>query len=165
MKPTSLLGLEPAKTGELHGVQQNTTRDKREVRELQPSQTRALAALAGGATVTSAAEAADVDRTTVHRWLRADFGFQAAYNGLRLDLRREFSAQLDSLAQVALETVCAAIESGDVRTSLAVLRGTGIFPGAAELIGSSNETELREDAKTEAQARAMNRLYRQLGSG
>ncbi len=40
--------------------------------EITPQQFRALAALPTGATVKGAAEAAGVDRCTVHRWLRAD---------------------------------------------------------------------------------------------
>lgn len=62
--------------------------------DLQPAQFHALACLAGGSSVTDAAEGAGVDRTTVHRWLREDVVFQASEFGpedpaeLREDLTR-----------------------------------------------------------------------------
>jgi transposase-like protein len=56
-------------------VQRNTT-EQRET-DLSPNQLKALAAMATGATVTAAAEHAGVDRTTLHRWIREDPGFQA----------------------------------------------------------------------------------------
>jgi hypothetical protein len=48
-----------------------------------PGQTRVLPALLAGATVTEAAKAAAVSRTSVNRWLREDFAFRAACNRLR----------------------------------------------------------------------------------
>ncbi len=83
--------------------------------------------LVTGSTVVRAAEVAGVDRTTVHRWLRLDHGFQAAYNAARRDLQREVEARLLNLADVALETVEAAVLGGDVRAALAVLKGLGAF--------------------------------------
>ena len=53
-----------------------------------------LEALTAGATVTAAAAAARVDRVTVHRWLRDDFAFQAAFNRARRDLRSAAEARL-----------------------------------------------------------------------
>jgi hypothetical protein len=47
---------------------------------LTPEQDAAVAALLAGRTVTDAAAATGVDRTTVHRWLKKDFAFQAALN-------------------------------------------------------------------------------------
>jgi hypothetical protein len=53
---------------------------------LSPTQETGLAALLTGATVTAAADAAGVDRATVHRWLKDDFTFLVAYNRGRREL-------------------------------------------------------------------------------
>src|SRR5438046_1747190 len=54
---------------------------------LSGTQERALTMLLSGKSITDAATAAEVDRTTVHRWLKEDFGFQAALNRGRRELR------------------------------------------------------------------------------
>lgn len=141
-------------------MQQNTTGAGSKRPDLPPQQAQALAALLGGATITSAAEAAGVDRTTLHRWLREDFSFQAAYNGLRCDLRREIEARLDNVANAALGTVSAAVDAGDVRAALAVLRGTGVFAGSCPSIGPDDPAEVEEETELAARERASNRLLR-----
>ena len=60
---------------------QNTTPEK-----LTAQQERVLERLLTGETVTAAAEAEGVDRSTVHRWRREDLAFQAAYNQRRREL-------------------------------------------------------------------------------
>ena len=47
---------------------------------ISPKQAAAIDALLGGKPIPEAAAAAGVDRTTVYRWLRADFEFQARLN-------------------------------------------------------------------------------------
>jgi hypothetical protein len=141
-------------------LQQNATENASAHADLSPQQDRALVALLGGATITDAADAAGVDRTTVHRWLREDFSFQAAYNGLRRDLRREIQRRLDSVTRAALETISTAIGNGDVRAALAVLKGTGVLAGQEPLIGPEGPTEVEEEAKLEVRERMSNRLLR-----
>jgi hypothetical protein len=48
--------------------------------ELSPTQTAALESLLSGTSITDAAAAAGVDRTTLHNWPRKNFVFQAALN-------------------------------------------------------------------------------------
>jgi len=132
--------------------------------ELTPEQARALAALVGGATITAAGEAAGRDRTTVHRWLREDHGFQAVYNTARADLRREVEAQLDHIVQDAVEAVRGAVRSGDVRAALAVLKGTGVLSGAAPTIGAEDPAELAEEIEADEQERAAARMWRRMGT-
>ena len=65
--------------------------------------------------------------------------------------------------QAAAETVCAAAEAGDLRASLAVLRGTGVLSGARTPIGPEDAAELEDETQAEAEARAAARLLRRLG--
>ncbi len=57
--------------------------------ELNSKQLIVLEQLVAGATITHAAETGAVDRSTVHRWLREDYAFLAAYNAARRELSRE----------------------------------------------------------------------------
>ena len=142
-------------------MQQNAT--PQDVHDLSSRQTRVLSALLAGATITSAAKTAAVDRTTVHRWLREDFAFQAACNRLRRELQRELEARLERAVRAAAETVCAAVEAGDLRASLAVLRGTGVLSGARPAIGPEDAAELENETQAEAEGRVAARLLRRLG--
>jgi hypothetical protein len=142
-------------------MQQNTTLPTPP--ELEPKQARALEQLLVGATVSRAAEAAGVDRSTVHRWLRHDFDFLAAYNGAQRDLRREAENRLLRLMNAATEAVVSAVEAGDVRVALAVLKGLGMLPGSPPAFGGDDPKELAEDAELTEQKKASDRAFQRLG--
>jgi hypothetical protein len=78
-----------------HKMLQNAT----PIDALSPSQETVLAVLLAGKSVTDAATAAGVDRTTVHRWLKEDLGFPAAFNRARRELREALTARLMALAE------------------------------------------------------------------
>jgi hypothetical protein len=65
---------------------------------LTPAQDRAVVALAGGATVTAAAESAGVSRPTVYAWLDGLPEFVAELNRARAEARDAIRAELCSLA-------------------------------------------------------------------
>jgi hypothetical protein len=113
---------------------------------LAPNQENALAALLAGKSVTDAAAVAEVDRTTLHRWLKEDFQFQAAWNRGRRDLRQAMEAQLMAMAEKAAKAVASAIDAGDGKTALALLKGLGLLSGDRVSIGSDDPKELAENA-------------------
>ena len=113
---------------------------------LTPQQMAVLEALLSGSSVTDAAQSNGVDRTTVHRWLRGDHEFKAAYNGGLTDLRDAAQARLLSLASTALEVVSRALDEGDVKTAIGVLRGVGLLSGYVTSIGPSNPRAVAERA-------------------
>jgi AcrR family transcriptional regulator len=104
--------------------------------ELRPDQIVALTHLLAGATIAATAEAAGVGRTTIHRWFRDDFAFQAEFNRRRRVLVEACEARLVALAEKALAVVEEALDSGDRKIALSVLRGAGVFdmrrPGPTE---------------------------------
>lgn len=114
---------------------------------LSEAQLAALSALTSGATVTDAASDAGVDRTTVHRWLRDDALFKAAWNRVRRDREREALARIEQIAIGALDAVEQAVSAGETRVALAVLRGSGLLRGDRAPIGP-------EDPQTVARAAA-----------
>jgi hypothetical protein len=71
-------------------------------------------------------------------------------------------ARISQLANVALETVAGAVESGDVRAALAVLKGLGALSGTRPAVGSDDARELSEEAELSARERASARELRRL---
>ncbi len=122
--------------------------------ELTPKQQQVLEYLLAGDTVTAAAKAVGVDRTTVHRWCREDFAFQAAHNRGRRELRDALDARLHALGQKATEAVESALERGDARTAMNVLKGLGLLGGEQARFGPEDPRKLRasaEDAEKRSQ--------------
>jgi hypothetical protein len=112
---------------------------------------KVLAELLTGQTITAAASAAGVERITVHRWLREDFAFQAAWNRDRRELRRETYAHLERLAVKATDCLEKAIDGGDVKAAMEIVKGMGILaPGK---IGSGDPGELAAEAEVEVTER------------
>ena len=123
--------------------------------QLTATQVVALEALASGATVTAAAAGAGVNRVTVHRWLRDDFCFQAALNRARRDLREAAMTRLLNLGDLAAGAVQEAVEHGDVRVAVAVLKGLGLLSEKAIEIGSCDPKKLNTLADQRAQTDAL----------
>jgi len=122
---------------------------------LSPSQEKALAVLLTGKPVTDAAAAAGVDRTTVHRWLKEDFGFQAALNRARRELREAMTAKLMALAEKAAEAVERSIDEGDGKTALALLKGLGLLTGEPPKVGSDDPQDLADGAAQKEMFRSL----------
>jgi hypothetical protein len=122
-------------TAECREMSSLLTREAREAEgaHLSPRQLTAIDRLLAGETVTLAAAAAGVCRETVCRWRRHDLQFIAALESRRAELREAVRSRLLSIAHRALENVARAVDQGDVRTSLIVLRGTGLLAGAPVL--------------------------------
>jgi hypothetical protein len=116
---------------------------------LSPVQVTVLAALLSGSTVTDAAAAAGVDRVTVHRWLAGDVAFQAAWNEGRAELLAHVRIGLLKIGQAAVECCRKAIDGGDARIALEVLKGLGTL--APPNIGSANPKMLAAENHTQQQ--------------
>jgi len=114
---------------------------------LTASQIEVLSALLSGETIKAAAELAGVDRSSVHRWLRDDWKFQAARNRGIEAIQAATIAGLQSLAQSALEVVQKAIRDGDQQTAINVLKGVGLLSGHQIVPRSGNPEVLREESE------------------
>ncbi len=95
--------------------------------DLTAAQRRAIGRMASGESATAAAAAAGVHRQTVHRWLREDPAFRAAFHAWQAAAAEHARARLLALADAAVTTVAAAVANGDTRTALAVLKGQGLL--------------------------------------
>lgn len=106
--------------------------------DLSPSQSIAMDSLLTGSSVSDAAMAAKVSRTTVHRWLKHCAEFQAAYNARRMDLRTNQIAQMEQILTKAISAVDGALDRGDAKVALVILHGLGLLPGKWMVIGSDD---------------------------
>jgi hypothetical protein len=94
--------------------------------ELSAAQEKAIEALLAGKSVSEAAIVADVNRTTVHRWLN-DPRFDLALRRSRRELREAMRARLLALGSKAIDSVERSIVDGDANAALAVLKGLSWF--------------------------------------
>ena len=106
----------------------------------------ALESLLAGCSVLEAAEAAGVSRETVHRWKREDWAFQAALNRGQRDIQEAIRGRLLAAAGTATTNVAGAIEDGDLRSSITLLKGLGSLSGQLPPIGSDDPEVVREEA-------------------
>ncbi len=127
-------------------MQRKNTQKRRKI-ELTPPQMKALAAILAGNSITRAAEIAEVDRSTVHRWLRVDWNFKAALNQERRLFSDAIEAQLLRIAQNAAKAVSEAIDGGDTQAALTVLKGLGLLSKNAINTGNENPDVLREESE------------------
>ncbi len=125
---------------------------------LEPRQIAALEALLGGKTASEAAREADVDRRTLYRWQQTDSAFQAALTRARREAREATMARLERLAESATSSVEQAVDQGDVRTAMAVLRGLGLLDGTPPNFGPDNPAEVARESERD-------RLRKELSDG
>jgi len=114
---------------------------------LSPKQSRVLESLLSGETVTASAESGGVVRETVHRWLKQDWRFQAALNRGTREPVEAIQARLIATAKTSASNISEAVEQGDVKASLAILKGIGALSGHLPTAGSEDPTVLREEAE------------------
>lgn len=124
-----------------------------------PAQLKAVAALAGGATIAASAVAAGVDRSTVYRWMAADAIFAAELNRVRRDQADAIRGELRGLAADAIKTLRHLVTSSYVppavrlRAAVAALEAAGgrspepIGPTEPEAVLAQWEGEERAQAE------------------
>jgi len=95
--------------------------------QLSEPQERVLVELTLGRSISAAATAAGVHRTTVHRWMREDPLFAAAYHGWQSETRSSAQARFLAMSDLAVDNICDALRKGDTRTSLVVVKAMGLL--------------------------------------
>ena len=114
--------------------------------ELTTAQRTAVELLSEGKTPTAAATAAGVSRRTVHRWIHADPAFRAAYHAWQKDAIDTARARLLALTDAAVTAVANALEKGDTKTAVILLKGLHILTRPAP--GSTDPAALQQEADT-----------------
>ena len=128
---------------------------------LSRQQIEAVELLLRGVTVTAAADEIGVSRSTVHRWMSDNSTFIATLNAGKKDLRDSCEARLFSLADSAIDSLSTAMEEGDGRLALALLKELGLVQQPR--IGATSPEEVEEDAEADQAVRGHIRMLRSVG--
>jgi transposase-like protein len=110
-------------------------------------QQTALELMVTGKSITQTAREAGVARSTIYEWLRHDPVFQAAYNQWHDQLEEGCRSRLLTLTDKATDAIEKALENGDARAALQLLKGMGMIrhkivgPTDAEEIAARTEIE------------------------
>ncbi len=123
----------------------NTTKRSPSKRRLSAAEMTAIQHLMSGTSVTAAAEAAGVDRTTLHRWMRSKAHFREALDQNREDLQATFDARITVLVDVAIDRVKDGIWAEDSKTALAVLEKLGLLRAGRLEVSEVSETDTTAD--------------------
>ena len=117
-------------------------------------QETAIPLLLAGKTVSEVSSALDVHRSTVHRWMGLPV-FVATLNSRKWEAREASEARLHRLQIAALDTIETAVENGDARIALAVLRGTGLLDGKPLRIGPAEVKGVESQVKDRERQREL----------
>lgn len=77
-------------------------------------------------------------------------------------LRDAVQARLMGVGEAAAEVVAAAVEGGDVRAALAVLKGLGLLDGRPRGVGGEDPETLQAEAELSSREQEKDRSWRQL---
>lgn len=134
---------------------------------LSPAQRSAITQLARGRSIKAAADAVGIHRGTLHRWLREDPAFRAAFHAWQAEALDSLGTQLLSLGAPSVRTYRRAINKGDVRAAGQVLKGLGLFtpprpgpqdPAECRRVAELEQTQ-RDSALTEQENAAFDRNH------
>ncbi len=133
-------------------------------------QQAALELLLTGKSIAESARSAGVSRTTVYQWLKSDPVFQAAYNEWHEEMRESSRSRLLMLTDKATIAVEKALESGDAKTGLQLLKAMGMLkdrpPGPTDpedvtrIAGLEKRRKAAQRERQEVQALEDERLSR-----
>jgi len=114
-------------SGHLTATAKPATGQELTIETLAVEQRAALDLLLMGKSVIESAKSAGVARATVYRWIKNDPVFRAAYNEWHDQLRESSRSRLLALTDKAADAVEKALEAGDARTALQLLKGMGML--------------------------------------
>jgi AcrR family transcriptional regulator len=87
----------------------------------------ALELLLTGKSIAESARSAGVARSTLYEWLKNDPVFQAAYNAWHEEMRESSRSRLLMLTDKATVAVEKALEAGDAKTGMQLLKAMGML--------------------------------------
>jgi transcriptional regulator with XRE-family HTH domain len=103
------------------------TPQKPTFRPLSIEQKNAIDRLITGATDAEVAAAVGVDRSTVWQWRHAHPPFQAELERARAEMYRAPQEKLRSCLMKAVSNLVAAVEKGEIRASIELLKAVGMY--------------------------------------
>jgi len=105
----------------------------------------ALESLLSGKSISETARISGVTRKTLYNWLRKDARFQAAYNQWHDEMEQSARSHLLMLTDKATDAVAKALEAGDAKTAMQLLKGMGILNPAPPRLTDAEEIRQQMD--------------------
>ncbi|MGA2232562.1 MAG: hypothetical protein ABSH22_16825, partial [Tepidisphaeraceae bacterium] len=118
-------------------------------------QRAALELILSGKSISEAARSSGVGRTTIYNWLRTDPVFQAAFNQWQDEMEKSCRARLLTFTDKAADAVYQAVENGDAKLAMQLLKGMGILSPAAPRL--TDPDEIKQDADLDRKRRRSER--------
>jgi terminase small subunit-like protein len=100
-----------------------------------------LEGLVVGKPLKELSEAAGVARSTIYRWMKHDAAFRAAYNQWHEQMLESGRSRLLMMVDTAADSLQKALEAGDSKAALELLRGMGVLKARA--VGPTDAEEIR----------------------
>ncbi len=152
-------------SGQLTATAKPATGRELAIESLAVEQRAALELLLMGKSLTESAKSAGVARATVYRWIKSDPVFRARYNEWHDLLHESSRSRLLSLTDKATDAVEKALEAGDAKAALQLLKGMGMLREFAP--GPTDPAEVKRMGELEKRRRksAMERQERQVKAG
>jgi hypothetical protein len=133
----------------------------RDVRGLSVLQQDALIHLREGKTMSVTAASAGIARMTLYRWLKTDPVFQAAYNQWQEEIEQSCRARMMTLSDKAADTLEVALNGGDARAAVQLLKGLGLIRvRRVRRVTNAEEVERREAIKEKRRVALLERAER-----
>jgi hypothetical protein len=126
-------------------------------------QQRALEYLVAGKSVAETGRLIGVARATMFRWLKRDAEFRAAFNRWHAEIESNCHSRLMTMTDKAVDTVEKALEHGNARAALELLRGMGMLKGWRGGAGPTEAEEIRRRDEREERGRELEDLRTELG--
>lgn len=95
--------------------------------KLGTEQQTAMELLLTGKSIAETARSAGVSRMAIYRWMKNDANFRAMYNQWHDQLQESCRSRLQALTEKATDALEKALEAGDARTALQLLKGLGML--------------------------------------
>jgi hypothetical protein len=127
-----------------NGAQSGVVGDGDAVETLPIAQRTALELLLEGKSVAETARSAGVARATVFRWLKDDPAFKAAYNLWHEEMEESCRSRLLMLTDKAAGALEKALEAGDAKAALQLLKGLGLIKPSGPRITDVEELKARQ---------------------
>ena len=126
-------------------------------------QCRALEQLMTGQSMSAAARGAGVARATLYRWLNEDADFRAAHNAWQKDTMAAARSSILALTEPAIRAVAAALEAGDAKIGMTLLKSVGLLTPPAP--GSTDAEDVKKEQQIEQKRKETNLFLANLEAG
>jgi hypothetical protein len=118
-------------------------------------QKAALELLLEGKSMSETARGAGVSRTTIYMWLNRDPAFKAAYNQWHDEMEQSARSRLLMLTDKAADAVGQALEGGDAKTAMQLLKGLGFLSPSPPRL--TDAQEIKDQTALESKRRRVER--------